>query len=150
MAPDLDFDVAVAKIFSVVSDPDLPYGNAPEPHAVVPIPSLRVTAYVSPDDKALTVSQYLFGSFIRLGRLQAAELGPERIERARRAAIFDVVSVSGTTDMFGHSYFTSNPDVSADLIALIRYGAKPGDAQRPLVEVARPFWRVRSASDGVH
>lgn len=150
MAPDLDFDVAAAKIFSVVSDPDLPRGSAPEPHAVVPIPSLRVTAYVSPDDKALTVSQYLFGSFIRLGRLQAAELGPERIERARKAAIFDVVSVSGTTDMFGHSYFTSNPDVSSDLIALIRFGARPGDAQRPLVEIARPFWRVRTAADAGH
>jgi esterase/lipase superfamily enzyme len=147
MAPDLDFDVAAAKIFSVVSDPDLPHGSAPEPHAVVPIPAMRITVYVSPNDKALTVSQYLFGSFIRLGRLQAAELGPERIERARKAAIFDSVSVSATTDMFGHSYFTSNPEVSSDIIALIRYGAKPGDPQRPLIEVARPFWRVRTAAD---
>jgi len=59
----------------------------------------------------------------------------------------DVVSQSGTTDMFGHSYFTSNPEVSSDIIAMIRYGAKPDDKLRPLVEVARPFWRVRTPDD---
>lgn len=147
MAPDLDFDVAAAKLFSVVSDPDLPYGAAPNPHGEFAAPGLRVTLYVSPQDKALSVSEFLFGSLIRLGRLQASELRKEDIDRARKAGFFDVISVSGTTDMFGHSYFTSNPDVSSDLIALIRYGAKPGDALRPLVEVERPFWRVRSSSD---
>jgi len=76
MAPDMDFDVAAAKIFAVVSDPDLPYGNAPEPHLVIPTPPMRITLYVSPTDKALTASQFLFGSMIRLGRLQASELGP--------------------------------------------------------------------------
>jgi esterase/lipase superfamily enzyme len=147
IAPDLDFDVAAAKIFSVVSDPDLPYGDAPNARGVFPIPELRVTIYVSPQDKALTVSEFLFGSLIRLGRLQASTLRKEDIDRARKAGLLDVISVSGTTDMFGHSYFTSNPDVSSDLIALIRYGAKPGDPLRPLVEVARPFWRVRTPDD---
>jgi len=147
MAPDMDFDVAAAKIFAVVSDPDLPYGTMPSPHAEIPTLRLRITFYVSPTDKALTASQFLFGSMIRLGRLQASELGEARIERARKAALFDFVSVSGTTDMFGHSYFTSNPEVSSDIIAMIRYGAKPDDKLRPLVEVARPFWRVRTADD---
>ena len=147
LAPDMDFDIAAARIFSVVSDPDLPYGNTPNPYVELPKPGVRVSVYVSPQDKALTVSQYLFGSTMRLGRLEAAELGKERIERARKAGFFDVISVSGTTDMFGHSYFTSNPDVSSDLIALIRYGAKPGDALRPLVEIQRPFWRVRTPTD---
>jgi len=147
MAPDLDFDVAAAKIFSVVSDPDLPYGGAPNPRGTFPMPGLRITVYVSPQDKALTVSEFLFGSLVRLGRLQASTLRKEDVERARKAGFFDVISVSGTTDMFGHSYFTSNPDVSSDLVALIRYDAKPGDALRPLVEVERPFWRVRTPDD---
>jgi esterase/lipase superfamily enzyme len=111
------------------------------------MPGLRITVYVSPQDKALTVSEFLFGSLVRLGRLQASTLRKEDVERARKAGFFDVISVSGTTDMFGHSYFTSNPDVSSDLVALIRYDAKPGDALRPLVEVERPFWRVRTPDD---
>ena len=147
MAPDLDFDVAAAKIFSVVSDPDLPYGSAPNPRGEFPMPNLRITIYVSPQDKALTVSELLFGSLVRLGKLQASTLRKEDIERARKAGLIDVISVSGKTDLFGHSYFTSNPDVSSDLIALIRYGAKPGDPLRPLVEVARPFWRLRTPDD---
>jgi hypothetical protein len=49
--------------------------------------------------------------------------------------------------MFVHSYFTSNPEVSSDIIAMIRYGGKPGEPLRPLVEVSRPFWRVRTPSD---
>ena len=147
MAPDLDFDVAAAKIFSVVSDPDLPYGTAPNPRGEFPMPGLRITLYVSPQDKALTVSEFLFGSLVRLGKLQASTLSEEVIERARKSGLFDVISVSGTTDMFGHSYFTSNPAVSSDLIALIRYDAKPGDPRRPLVEVVRPFWRIRTPDD---
>jgi esterase/lipase superfamily enzyme len=147
MAPDLDFDVAATKIFNVISDPELPYGSAPNPRGVFPTPDLRVTIYVSPQDKALSVSEFLFGSLMRLGRLQASAIRKEDIDRARKAGFFDVISVTGTTDMFGHSYFTSNPDVSSDLIALIRYGAKPGDALRPLVEVDRPFWRVRAPGD---
>ena len=147
MAPDLDFDVAATKIFSVVSDPELPYGGAPNPRGSFPMPGLRVTIYVSPQDKALSVSEFLFGSLVRLGRLEASTLRKEDIDRARKAGFFDVISVSGTTDMFGHSYFTSNPDVSSDLIALIRYGAKAGDPLRPLVEVERPFWRVRTPDD---
>ena len=53
MAPDLDFDVAFSKIWKVVSDPDLPYGDAPRPDVVVPSPEFHITVYVSPNDKAL-------------------------------------------------------------------------------------------------
>jgi esterase/lipase superfamily enzyme len=146
-APDIDFDVASAKIFTVPSDPELPYGNAPNPALVFPPPGFHLTVYVSPNDKALTVSQFLFGSVIRLGRIEASKLPPEKIAEAQKMGLFDVISVAEKTDMFGHSYFTSNPAVSSDVIALIRYGAKPGDALRPLVEVERPFWRIRAPTD---
>jgi hypothetical protein len=36
----------------------------------------------------------------------------------------------------------SDPRVSADLIALLRYGLTPNEPGRPLVEVEKPFWRV--------
>lgn len=143
MAPDIDADVAVVKIFTTISDPDLPRGDAPAPRATFPAPRVRLTAYVSPDDKALSFSQYLFGSLTRLGRIDETKIGPEEVERLRRLAYVDVVQVSGTTDPFGHSYFRSNPEVSADLIAMIRYGLKPNEPGRPLIEFSRPLWRVK-------
>ncbi len=58
VAPDLDGDVAVRKIFKVFSDPDLPFGERPDPGAIIPpSPGLRLTLYVSPDDKALAIVQ---------------------------------------------------------------------------------------------
>jgi hypothetical protein len=32
--------------------------------------------------------------------------------------------------------------VSADIVAMLRYGFKPNDPGRPLKELSRPFWRV--------
>ena len=69
MSPDLDVDVGVAKMFSIESDPDLPYGKAPNPRLVLPHPKLRLTVYMSPGDKALSASEYLMGSLRRIGRL---------------------------------------------------------------------------------
>jgi hypothetical protein len=46
----------------------------------------------------------------------------------------DLIVYEGkATDRFVHSYFSSNPEVSADLIQLIRYGHAPGEPGRPLV-----------------
>jgi len=143
MAPDIDADVAVAKILAVQSDPDLPYGTAPNPGAVFEsTPGFQVTAYVSPDDKALAASSWLFGSLLRLGRVEASMMTAQQIEQMRRVELVDVIQISGTTDLFGHGYFRSNPRVSADLIAMLRYGLRPNEPGRPLEAVRRPFWRV--------
>ena len=143
MAPDIDADVAVAKLFKALSDPDMPYGPAPNPRMVIERPpGFHITIYVSPDDKALAASSWMFGSLARLGRLDTAMLTPEQIEQARTVGIIDVIQVRGTTDLFGHSYFTSNPRASADLIAMLRYGLRPNEPGRPLEEIERPFWRL--------
>lgn len=143
IAPDLDLDVTVAKLFKVLSDPDVPYGSAPNPKMVLErTPDFRITIYVSPDDRALATSGWLFGSIARLGRLNKAILTSREIEQARTFGLIDVIQVEGRTDLFGHSYFTSNPKVSSDLIALLRYGLGPNDPGRPLEEVEKPFWRI--------
>jgi esterase/lipase superfamily enzyme len=143
MAPDIDVDVAVAKTLAVLSDPDLPYGAAPNPGMAFELtPGFQFTAYVSPDDRALAASSWLFGSLLRLGRIDASLVTPRQIEQARRVGMFDVVQIDGTTDFFGHGYFRSNPRASADLIAMLRYGLRPNHPGRPLEEVARPFWRL--------
>jgi esterase/lipase superfamily enzyme len=142
-APDIDADVALSKIFKVFSDPELPFRGAANPSAAVePSPGFKVTTYVSPDDKALATSSWLSGSFIRLGRIDAKMLTPREIDEMRMLGTVDVVQVRGTTDFFGHDYFVSNPEVSSDIIAMLRYGLKPNDPGRPLEEIVDPFWRV--------
>jgi hypothetical protein len=69
------------RLFKALSDPDLPYGSAPDPRMVLErTPGFRITVYASPDDKALATSGWLFGSIFRLGRLDRAMLTPEQIE----------------------------------------------------------------------
>ena len=147
VAPDLDGDVAISKIFKVFSDPDLPFGGKADPGAVIPpSPGLRVTLYVSPDDKAIATASWLFGSIARLGRLDATAFSADQIEAFALLRAVDIVEVRGMTDFFGHSYFISNPQVSADLIATVRYGLKPNDPGRPLQEAKRPFWRIQTGA----
>ncbi len=143
LAPDIDADVAAAKIFGVVSDPDLPYGGASQPRKVFPGPGLRITSYMSAGDKALTFSQVLYGSLVRLGRANLEQFTKEQAARtARLGYLVDFIEVKATAGDLGHSYYTSDPKVSADLVALIRYGLRPGDPGRPLEEIQRPFWRI--------
>jgi hypothetical protein len=53
----------------------------------------------------------------------------------------DLISYEGKhTDLFGHSYFTGNPQVSSDLIQLIRYGKKLGAPGHQLVKTGRFTW----------
>ena len=83
MSPDLDFDVAIVKLFSIESDVDLPSGKAPNPRLVFPHPELRLTIYMSEGDKALGVSEYLMGSLRRLGRVQQSTLSKEGARQVR-------------------------------------------------------------------
>ena len=88
MAPDLDIEVAPEKILAIISDPDVPYGATPDPHAVFQaLRPFHLTIYVSPDDKALATSGWLFGSLARLGRVDTSVLTPEQIELASRLGL---------------------------------------------------------------
>jgi esterase/lipase superfamily enzyme len=148
IAPDIDIDVAPSKIWKIVSEPDLPYGSAPDPGVIVPTPeSFHITVYASPDDKALATAGWWLGSLARLGRVDSDVLPPEDVEQLRTFALFDVIHVRGASCFVCHSYFVSNPRVSSDLIAMLRYGLKPGEPGRPLIEVAKPFWRVPTAAE---
>jgi esterase/lipase superfamily enzyme len=143
VAPDLDADVAITKIFKVFSDPDLPFGANAEPGALLPpARGLKVSLYVSPDDRAIATASLLFGSIARLGRIDAAMLTPEQIKAIGMLHAVDIIQVRGTTDFFGHSYFVSNPRVSSDIVAMLRYDLQPNEPGRPLERIAGPFWRV--------
>ena len=142
-APDIDLDVASSKIFSAVSDPDLSYGSTTRPFGAFPPGNLHVTVYSSPGDRALGLSGLLFGSILRLGQLAPAQQDFVTVANAPDfAGLVDFVEIEGGGSLLGHDYFLSDPTVSADLVALIRYGLKPGEPGRPLVEIRRPFWRI--------
>jgi hypothetical protein len=54
----------------------------------------------------------------------------------------DLISYEGErTDLFGHSYFTTNAQVSADLIQLIRFGRQLGEPGRELIRTGRVTWK---------
>ena len=87
---------------------------------------------------------WLFGSTVRLGRVDAGMLSPHRgrhlsrlsrsrrqIEQIRAWGAADMIQVQGRTDFFGHSYFVSNPEVNADIITMLRYGLWPNEPGRP-------------------
>jgi esterase/lipase superfamily enzyme len=147
IAPDLDIDVALTKIWKTSSDPDLPYGTAPNPGGVFASPEFHITVYVSPDDKALAISGWVLGSIARLGRIDMSKLQPEDIAQSRQLGSFDVIEVSGVRCFICHSYFVSDRRVSSDLIAMLRYGLTPNEPGRPLIEVERPFWRVPTGAE---
>jgi hypothetical protein len=66
----------------------------------------------------------------------------DQIEAIALLRAVDIIQVRGTTDFFGHSYFVSNPRVSADIVAMLRYELQPNEPGRPLEHIAGPFWRV--------
>jgi esterase/lipase superfamily enzyme len=144
-APDIDIDVASTKIFDVFSDPDVPYGAKKNPSATIfKQGSFHITMYSNPADQALGLSSSIFGSRLRLGQLDLSGWQAKAL-RADPGHLVDLIEVEENTGAFGHGYFLSNPAVGSDLVALIRYGLKPGDPGRPLVQISKAFWRIPEA-----
>ncbi|MCG6861471.1 MAG: alpha/beta hydrolase, partial [Chromatiaceae bacterium] len=102
----------------------------------------RLTIYASPEDRALLVSKILFRSRNRVGQLRPEDI-PERAQRYfETTGRIDLISYEGErTDLFGHSYFTTNPQVSSDLIELIRYGKQLGEPGRELIKTGPVTWK---------
>lgn len=139
LSPDIDVDIAGQKITSWVSDPDLvsvwPSGRLPRGI------SGRLSLYSSPEDRALLVSRILFRSRFRAGSLTAKDLTPQAQQYLLGTAKIDLITYEGKrTDLFGHSYFTSNPEVSSDLIQMIRYGKRLGEPGRQLIKTGPVTW----------
>jgi esterase/lipase superfamily enzyme len=143
-APDIDMDVAFARMLGTASDPEAPYGKGPNYDARFTPGGMHLTIYASQKDKALEMSKALFGSETRLG-LMDSHAKSEMLELAAQAAgVADFISVENGGGLIGHSYFLSSPEVRADIAALIRDGRKPGDEGRALVEMRHPFWILPS------
>lgn len=138
-SPDVDMDIAAQRITSYVSDPDLmtvwPEQRLPRGlHG-------QLTIYTSPQDRALLVSRILFRSRHRLGQLTADDIKPAGQRFLAKSGKVNLITYEGKrTDLFGHSYFTTNPEVSSDLIQLLRYGKRLGDPGRELIKTGPVTW----------
>jgi esterase/lipase superfamily enzyme len=140
LSPDIDVDVAAQYVSFFMSDPDLvtvwPEGRMPR------IFNGRLTVYASPDDRALLVSKILFRSRNRVGQLRPEDISQRAQHYFDTLGRVDLISYEGErTDRFGHSYFTSNPDVSSDLIQMLRYEKQLGEPGRQLIRTGPVTWK---------
>jgi esterase/lipase superfamily enzyme len=146
LSPDIDIDLAAQQVTGFLSDPDLvtvwPEGKLPR------VLKGRLTIYASPEDRALLVSRILFRSRTRVGQMRPEDISEERQRYMAGLGRLDLISYQGKrTDLFGHSYFTTNPQVSSDLIQLVRFGRKLGDPGRELVRTGPITWTFPADRD---
>ena len=106
----------------------------------------EVTLYTSPEDRAISIAEWLFSSQRgRLGTLGIEDISAEeRLVMKANVEHLTVVIFGGDKTGYGHSYFRTNPEVSSDLMLLLRFGYQPGSPGRPLEHVGLGFWRIPS------
>ena len=138
MAPDIDLEVADQQMQIFVSNPDM--FTSWRGNRLPRFMSGRWTIYSSPEDKALFVSRFLFRSRKRVGQLSIAELTGESTKAYAKWGQMDIVVYQGERAALGHAYFTTSPQVSSDLIQLIRYGVSPADPKRGLEKIGPVAW----------
>lgn len=105
----------------------------------------RMTIYSNANDEAIGAAKILFGSWLRVGAVRRDMLSDQQKETLKQMGNLDIISYQGSSGgNFGHNYFLSNPAVSSDLIALLRYGWAPGKENgRPLEHLGGGnFWRI--------
>jgi hypothetical protein len=89
----------------------------------------------------LWLSKVLFRSKLRVGELSPDDISDAMKDYFATFGNVDFIVYEGKrTDRYGHSYFTSNPRVSADLVELIRNGTPPGAPGRPLIRSSKITW----------
>jgi esterase/lipase superfamily enzyme len=129
-APDLDYEVVLQRVVAEY----LESGVA------------QATVYTSPADKAIKISEWLYGSVARMGHLESgvvkSKLTEEQMASIRDNSSIQLIEFIGKGDAVGHGYFSSSRAVSSDLITLINTGARAGSPERPLVQKSAIYWVI--------
>ncbi|MCZ6835846.1 MAG: alpha/beta hydrolase [Planctomycetota bacterium] len=126
-APDLDWDVTQQRIGSerVIDALDC------------------FVMYLSPDDKAIGLSSWLFGSIARLG-----QLGSNLLTKQDKQVLFEYedlqfIDARVKSGFVGHAYFIDNPAVLSDVILVLKGHYKAGaEHGRPLQRESGGYWKV--------
>jgi len=104
----------------------------------------RATVYVSQDDIVIRFARWLFESIRRLGRILPTDVTDSHKKRLAVIDRVDIVHTRKRDGFLGHEYFHSSPEVSSDLILLLRDNLRPGGENgRPLEKLTTRFWAIR-------
>jgi esterase/lipase superfamily enzyme len=126
-APDLDVDVSSQRVVSE--------------HLQTAVE--RFTIYVCQEDRAITLSNWLFEGIRRLGIVRAEDFTAEQQTILGATANVHFVDVEGKAGFLSHGYFHENPAASSDLLLLLRENCDPGPGSaRPLEPVVKGFWKL--------
>jgi esterase/lipase superfamily enzyme len=115
----------------------------------------RLTLYSTPEDSALGIAEWLFGSITRVGGLTAKDVSPERIAALKSGRLgVDVIDVRvKQKGAHGHTYWIDNPAVLSDVILVLRDDRAPGrEHGRPMLQAESGFWEIHDGYPhaGVH
>ena len=129
-APDLDYEVVLQRV--VAEHVEAGVGDA--------------TLYTSPADKAIKISEWLYGRVARIGHLESSvvksELTDKQMTSIEENSSIQFIEFIGKGDAVGHGYFSSSRAVSSDLITLINTGARAGAPERPLIRKGGIYWVI--------
>ena len=129
-APDIDYEVILQRVVAE--------------HTVASVG--QATIYTSPSDKAIRISEWLYGSLARIGHMGSDEvksrLTDEQMNYIQEHSSIQLIEFTGKSDSVGHGYFSSSTAVSSDLITLINTGARAGSPERPLVRMGAIYWVI--------
>ena len=129
-APDIDYEVILQRVVAE--------------HTVASVG--QATIYTSPSDKAIRISEWLYGSLARIGHMGSTEvksrLTDEQMNYIQENSSIQLIEFTGKSDSVGHGYFSSSTAVSSDLITLINTGARAGSPERPLVRMGAIYWVI--------
>ncbi|SLN39652.1 hypothetical protein PEL8287_01949 [Roseovarius litorisediminis] len=124
-APDLDFGVVRQRLIAER------FGPAFE----------CITVYMNPEDGALGTAQAVL-SGTRFGRLSFEDLSEVDREIFRQIGNVYFIDVSQVATRTSHSYFSRNPDVMTDIVALLKTSAAPGSPERRMTHLEANFWQL--------
>ena len=115
----------------------------------------RMTVYLTPEDKALGLADWLFSSLTRVGSTTTADLSPEEAEALRDDRLgLDPIEVKvRKKGAHGHTYWIDNPAVLSDVILILRDDRPPGQEYgRPLIRADSGLWELHDGYPygGVH
>jgi esterase/lipase superfamily enzyme len=103
----------------------------------------HTTIYVSPHDKAIGLSQWIFGGLLRIGDMSVDDLTEVQKKNMAVRQNVNVIDAKIKPMGAGHSYYRSSPAVSSDIIQVIRYNYRPETPnERPLTELIPGFWSL--------
>jgi esterase/lipase superfamily enzyme len=105
----------------------------------------RMTIYVTPEDRALGIAEFLFRSLTRLGATTGEDLTPEQVEalRSDRLALDPIEVKVKQKGAHGHTYWIDNPAVLSDVILILRDDLPPGVGHgRPLNRAESGLWEI--------